>query len=124
MTGFAVLPLFLLAACGGGGSEPSPTPSPTAAATTAPAATAPVSGPSAFLADVSASGFGGKDTSDPAFVSVGNVACQGFADGTSYGMQVEAFVTSDAKPTRAQAEALIRSAVRNMCPEYSAMLPR
>lgn len=116
--GLLVLPLFLLAACGGGGSEPSPTPSPTAAATT----TAPA-GPQAFLADVSAAGFGDKDASDPAFLTVGNTACQGLADGISYGQQVQAFIESDAKPTQAQAETLVRSAVRNLCVEYAAMLP-
>lgn len=110
--------VLLLAACGGGGSEPSPTPSPTAAATTTPA-----SGPDAFLADITAAGFGDKDTSDPAFLQVGNTACQGLADGISYGQQVQAFVESDAKPTPQQAETLVRSAVRNLCPEKSAMLP-
>jgi ABC-type glycerol-3-phosphate transport system substrate-binding protein len=53
-----------------------------------------VTGPQAFLADVAATGFGEKDASE-----------------------------SDAKPTQAQAEALVRSAVANLCPEYQAMLP-
>lgn len=107
--------LLVLAGCGGGG--PGPTPSPTAATTS------PASGPAAFLADVDATGFGKKDTADPAFVDVGNVACQGLASGVSYGQQVSAFVTSDAGPSQRQAEVLVRSAVANLCPEYRSMLP-
>jgi hypothetical protein len=110
---------LLLSACGSGGKA-DPTPSPTAAATTT---VTTVTGPQAFLADVAATGFGEKDASDPAFLTVGNTACQGLSDGVSYGQQVQAFVESDAKPTQAQAEALVRSAVANLCPEYQAMLP-
>jgi hypothetical protein len=113
----ALLLLASLTACSSGGKA-DPTSSPTAAATTTVA-----TGPQAFLADISRSGFGMKDTHDPAFVNVGNTACQGLADGVSYGQQVQAFTESDAKPTAAQAETLVRSAVRNLCPEYQAMLP-
>jgi hypothetical protein len=93
---------------------------PTPAATTATTAAA---GPAAFLADVAHAGFGTKDASDPAFVNVGNTACQGLTDGVSYGQQVTAFVESAAHPNREQAETLVRSAVRNLCPERSGMLP-
>lgn len=108
-------PLLLLTACGGG-DGPDPTPSPSPAATTQ-------AGPQAFLADVAAAGFGDKDATDPAFVTVGNTACQGLTDGVGYGQQVQAFVSSDAKPSQDQAETLVRSAVRNLCPEYTSMLP-
>lgn len=110
---------LLLSACGSGGKA-DPTPIPAAAAATTVAA---VAGPQAFLADVAAAGFGEKDTSDPAFLTVGNTACQGLSSGVSYGQQVQAFVESDAKPSQAQAEALVRSAVANLCPEQSSMLP-
>jgi hypothetical protein len=117
--GVLAVPLLFLAACSGGGNRPSPTPSPTPASTTTP-----TSGPQVFIADISAAGFGDKDTSDPAFLAVGNTACQGLAAGVSYGQQVQAFVESDAKPTQAQAETLVRSAVANLCPENAGMLPR
>lgn len=98
-----------LAGCGG---NPAPAPAPTASP-----------GPAAFLADVRTAGFGSKDATDPDFVNVGNTACQGLADGVSYGQQVTAFVESDAHPSQQQAETLVRSAVRNLCPEQAGMLP-
>jgi hypothetical protein len=72
------------------------------------------------MADVSKVGFGNKDTTDQA---VGNKTCEAFNDGVSYGDQVSAYLSTDAKPTQVQAETVIRSAVRNLCPEYAAMLP-
>jgi len=36
---------------------------------------------------------------------------------------VQAFVESPAKPSVAQAENLIRAAVRNLCPEHAGFLP-
>lgn len=116
----ALVLVLLTAGCGGGGDDPTPSPT-TAAPTTV--ATTPSTGPQAFLDDVAAAGFGTKDATDPAFTSVGNTACQGLADGVSYGQQVQAFVESDAKPTQAQAETLVRAAVRELCPEHAGMLP-
>ena len=46
----------------------------------------------------------------------------GLADGVSFGQQVQAFVESD-EANREQVETLVRSAVRNLCPEHSGLVP-
>ena len=98
-------------------------PAPKVALPTVTASPTPVSGPAAFMADVAKVGFGDKDTTDQTFLTVGNKTCEGFNDGISYGDQVSVYLESDAKPTQVQAETLIRSAVKNLCPEYKPMLP-
>lgn len=110
----------MISACSAGPGDAASTPSPAAPAVTT---TTPAPGPDAFLADVAKSGFGNKDETDPAFISVGNQTCEAFNDGVSYGDQLTAYETSDANPTQVQADVVIRSAVRNLCPEYANMLP-
>jgi hypothetical protein len=108
---------LILTGCGDSGAPALSTPAtPTTATSTA------ASGPDAFLADLARVGFGLKDATDTAFIDVGNSACRGLAQGISFGHQVQVFLRSDAKPTRQQAETLVRSAVKNLCPEQSSML--
>lgn len=119
----ALAVVLALAGCGGGGSTTAAAPSTPTVSTPAPTYTPPT-GPEAFANDLAMVGFGSKDTSDPGFLALGNQTCQAFQDGSvSFGSQVQAYVESDAKPTLAQAENLVRSAVRNLCPEQATMLP-
>jgi len=115
--------VFLLIVIAGVAAGNSADPTPKVALPTATIPPTPTSGPAAFMADVAKVGFGDKDTTDQAFLTVGNKMCEGFNDGVSYGDQVSVLLESDAKPTQVQAETLIRSAVKNLCPEYKPMLP-
>ena len=108
----AVVALVLVSACSGGSDKaaPSPTPSPTAAP-----------GPATFAAEARMMPFGTKDfasADDNQLLDIGNVACEGFGSGLTFGRVVQGFVESNARPTTAEAEAFTRLAVRNLCPEY------
>lgn len=112
---------------GGGTTSPAapPTGAPATSATPAQSATSssPSAGADRFAADLERTGFGQKDTSDPAFIRVGNGVCTGLNDGVSYGNLVQGLAESVAKPTRRQAENFMRSSVENLCPEYASRLP-
>lgn len=107
-TGLAAL--LLLTACGG--SEPEPVAQP---------------GPDTFITEARAMNFGNAELRampEDRLLSLGNLACTGLSNGTlTIGQVVEGYVTSDAKPTTAEAEGFTRSAVRNLCPQHAKQLP-
>lgn len=112
--------LILAAGCSSGSAKatsPSPTPSPTPSLT----------GTAAFLAFAHTATFGSKDffsTEDDPLLNLGNSACEGFSsNGLSYGRVVQGFVESNAHPSTAEAEAFVRAAVTDLCPEQSSNLP-
>ena len=84
-------------------------------------------GPVAFVAQARAMTFGTKDlaaASDGELLRLGKVVCDGLGiKGLDYGRVVQRLVRSDACPTPAQASALVKSAVRNLCPEHANAIP-
>ena len=111
--------LILTAGCSSGAAKatPSPTPSSTQALT----------GTAAFLDFAHTATFGDRDfasTEDDPLLSLGNNACEGFsASGLSFGRVVQGFVESNAHPSTAEAEAFVRAAVTDLCPELASNLP-
>ncbi|MGI9091557.1 MAG: DUF732 domain-containing protein, partial [Gemmatimonadaceae bacterium] len=82
--------------------------------------------PAAFLAEARASAFGDKDmagASDDSLLAVGNSVCSGFTDGLTYGQVSQGILQATAKPTVAQVDRLVRSAVANLCPSAASQLP-
>jgi hypothetical protein len=109
------------AGCGGGGNDDAahlPT-------STAPSVT--TAGPAAFVVEARAMPFGSKDlaaASDEELLRVGKLVCDGLGiKGLDYGRVVQRLVRSEACPTPAQASALVKSAVRNLCPQHANAIP-
>jgi Protein of unknown function (DUF732) len=109
------------AGCGGGGNDDAAD----VTTTTAPSVT--TAGPAAFVAEARTMPFGTKDlaaASDRELLRVGKLVCDGLGiKGLGYGRVVQRLVRSDACPTPAQASALVKSAVRNLCPEHADAIP-
>jgi uncharacterized protein DUF732 len=109
------------AGCGGGGNDDAAD----VTTTTAPSVT--TAGPAAFVAEARTMPFGTKDlaaASDRELLRVGKLVCDGLGiKGLGYGRVVQRLVRSDACPTSAQASALVKSAVRNLCPEHADAIP-
>ena len=93
-------------------------------AVTATSASVTVAGPATFVAEARAMRFGTKDlasASDRELLKLGKVVCGGL-DIKDLGFRrvVQRLVQSDACPTTAEATPVVRSAVRNLCPEHRA----
>jgi Protein of unknown function (DUF732) len=120
-----VVPVGLLALLGAGCSEAS---NDDTAAVSTTSASATVAGPATFVAEARAMGFGSKDlasASDRELLQLGRVVCDGLGiKGLGFRRVVQRLVQSDACPTTAEATALVRSAVRNLCPEHAGAIPR
>jgi hypothetical protein len=102
-----------LAACGGTAAVKVP-PSPK------------LTGSAAYLADVRHVGLGTMDVAgatDDSLIKLGNTECQGFSDGQPYGAGIEVLTGAGKNISTQQADALVRSAVRNLCPAEAATLP-
>jgi Protein of unknown function (DUF732) len=117
----AVAALGALAGCGGTAANHPAAPR----VSQSHSAQAPA-GAERFLAAVRAAGLGAKDvagTPDWKIMRVGRAACDGFATGISYGGEIEAFIHNSAGISTHQAAVLVRAAARNLCPEYTSLLP-
>ena len=58
--------------------------------------------------------------SDGELLRLGKVVCDGLGiEGLGFGRVVQRLVRSEARPTTTQATALVRSAVRNLCPAHA-----
>jgi hypothetical protein len=83
--------------------------------------------PAAFVAEARAMTFGTKDlaaASDGELLRLGQVVCDGLAiEGVGYGRVVQRLVQSDARPTTVEARALVKSAVRTLCPARASTVP-
>jgi hypothetical protein len=83
-------------------------------------------GPGPFVAEARAMTFGTKDlaaASDEELLRLGKVVCDGLGiEGLGFGRVVQRLVQSEAHPTTAEARALVRSAVRNLCPEHASAI--
>ena len=79
--------------------------------------------PIPFVAEARAMTFGTKDLSaafDRDLLELGRVVCDGLGiEGLGFGRVVQRLVQSEAQPTTTEAMALVRSAVRNLCPEHA-----
>lgn len=119
-----VVSLGLLALLGAGCSEAS-NDDPADATTTAASGT--LAGPAAFVAAAKAMTFGTKDlaaASDTELLKVGKLVCDGLGiHRLDFGRVVHRLVRSDAHPTTAEATAIVRTAVRNLCPQHANAIP-
>ena len=111
---------LLGAGCGGDHNEGTAEVTSTASPPTA-------AGPTAFVAEARTMTFGSKDltsASDEELLKVGKLVCDGLGiKGLGYRRVVQRLVRSDACPTPAQAAALVRTAVRNLCPQHANAIP-
>lgn len=84
-------------------------------------------GPDAFTSWLRGQGtFGSKvleHETDDKLIELGNIACDGFGQGLTYGREVQALAESVAHPTQVQAAEFVQHAVPNLCPEYLDRLP-
>jgi hypothetical protein len=98
----------------------------TADATTTSPSTAPARSTS-FVAEARAMTFGTKDLAGASageLLRLGRVVCDGLGiEGLGFRRVVQRLVGSEAHPTTAEATALVRSAVRNLCPEHASAVP-
>jgi Protein of unknown function (DUF732) len=92
--------------------------------TSSPTAT---TGSVAFVAQARAMTFGTKDlaaASDGELLRLGKVVCDGLGiEGLGFRRVVERLAQSEARPTTTEATGFVRSAVRNLCPEYASAVP-
>ena len=62
--------------------------------------------------------------SDGELLRLGKVVCDGLGiEGLGFRRVVERLVQSEARPTTTEATGFVRSAVRNLCPEYANAVP-
>jgi hypothetical protein len=84
-------------------------------------------GPVAFVAQARAMTFGTKDlaaASDGELLRLGKVVCDGLGiEGLGFRRVVARLVQSEARPTTTEATGFVRSAVRNLCPEFAGAVP-
>jgi Protein of unknown function (DUF732) len=84
-------------------------------------------GPVPFVAEARAMTFGSKDlaaASDGELLELGKVVCDGLGiEGLGFRRVVERLVRSEARPTTTEATALVRSAVRHLCPAQASAVP-
>jgi hypothetical protein len=115
--------LGVLALPGAGCSQQSNS---TADPTATSSATAPPRS-TAFVTEARAMSFGTKDlagASNGELLRLGRVVCDGLGiEGLGFRRVVERLVRSEAHPTTTEATALIRSAVRNLCPAQASAVP-
>ena len=80
-------------------------------------------GPGPFVAEARAMTFGSKNLATAAageLLRLGKVVCDGLGiEGLGFGRVVQRLVRSEAHPTTTEATALVRSAVRHLCPEHA-----
>lgn len=83
----------------------------------------PTAGPGRYIAEVRAMSFGTRDlaaASDEDLLRLGMVICDGLGiEGLGFRRVVQRLVQSEAHPTTTEATALVRSAVRNLCPQHT-----
>jgi Protein of unknown function (DUF732) len=119
-----VVPVGLLALLGTGCDQAS---NDDGADVTTTATSATAAGPAAFVAEARAMGFGTKDlasASERELLQLGKVVCDGLGiKGVGFRRVVGRLVQSDACPTPAEATVLVRSAVRNLCPQHAGAIP-
>lgn len=77
--------------------------------------------PSAFVADVMAAGLGRKDLTGAdareSLLRIGESVVDGLRGGVPVDDLVRGLFDSPARPTKAQAETLVESAIRNLAPD-------
>jgi hypothetical protein len=99
----------------------------TDATTTTTSSSTATTGAGAFVAQARAMTFGTKDlaaASDGELLRLGTVVCGGLGiEGVGLRRVVERLAQSEARPTTTEATAFVRSAVRNLCPEYASAVP-
>lgn len=107
------------AGCGGAGDNGMDQ-----ATTTSSVATA---GQAVFVAEARTMTFGTKDltsASERELLRLGEVVCDGLGiQGLGFRRVIQRLVQSEAHPTPVEATALVKSAVRNLCPQQAGAIP-
>ena len=78
------------------------------------------------MADVRSSGIFHGDVQaipDSQILVIGRDECNGLAAGGTYAQMIVALVKSRSKPTTQAATILVDSAIRNLCPQFSGLVP-
>jgi hypothetical protein len=125
-----VLVALALAGCGSAGHQTAAAPSRTPTASPAASPSTPP-GPSRFLAEVRTAGLGSKDVtgaSDQILLGIGSDTCSALDTAKSggiagYSKLITSLANNHAHPTVQQATVWVDSAIRNLCPENSDMMP-
>jgi hypothetical protein len=83
-------------------------------------------GPGPFVAEAREMTFGIKNlaaASNGELLRLGTVVCDGLGiEGLGFRRVVQRLMQSEAHPTTTEARALVRSAVRNLCPEHASVI--
>ncbi len=119
-----------LTACGGGG-HPAQAHARTASPSPPVAASSAQPGPQQFINEVRAAGLGDKDltsASDRTLLSIGSDVCGALSAANGNGIAgyskiITSLVKNHAHPTVRQATVWVDSAIRNLCPENSNLMP-
>jgi hypothetical protein len=122
----AISAAMLAAACGS--QHPAPHATAAAAKTPAPSSPSPSNppGPGKFVADVRASGLFHGDVqaiTDASILKIGRDMCNYFTAGGSYSAMILGLMKNKLKPTTLEATIVVDSAIRNLCPQFSSLVP-
>jgi hypothetical protein len=86
----------------------------------------PTAGPTSFVAEARTMPFGAKDlaaASERDLLRLGNVVCDGLGiQRLGYRRVVQRLAQSEARPSPGQASALVKSAVRHLCPRHASAI--
>ena len=96
---------------------------PSAAVSSPSASPSAPPGPERFLEEFRADVPALATAPDAQILKIGQDECNYFAAGGSYTGMVLTFMKAKSKPTTQQATILVDSAVRNLCPKYSNLIP-
>ena len=83
-------------------------------------------GPEAYLVWAKAAAFGTKDfaaATDDQLMGVGNEVCGVLSTQPSFGNAVQLMVKMGGNPSVGEAEALVKEAVLDLCPQYKSLVP-
>ena len=131
LTALAAVAVLALAGCGGKTaavvSSSSPSSSISVTTTTVATSTPTVDhGPGAYLVWARAATFGDRDfaaATDDQLMGVGNAVCGVLSTQPSFGNAVQMMVKIGGNPSVGEAEALVKEAVLDLCPQYKSLVP-
>lgn len=122
----AVVAAMMLTACASSHPASQAVSHPSTAVASPSASPSPPPGPQAYVAILRSSGiFHGNVQAipDSALLQIGQDVCKYFADGGSYSGMILGLLNNNLKPSTAQATVVTDAAIRNLCPQFSNLLP-
>jgi hypothetical protein len=131
LTALAAVAVLALAGCGGksavvASSPTSPSSNPVETTTVATSTPTIEHGPEAYLVWAKAASFGDRDfasATDDQLMGVGNAVCGMLSTQPSFGNAVQLMVKIGGNPSVGEAEALVKEAVLDLCPQYKSLVP-